>query len=704
MNPLAAFKRRLPMVMQDADGECGLACLVMVAQWHGHRLDLNYLRNAFPTTRQGLNLANVSRVAGQLNFACRGLHVDTLDELALVRRPAILHWDRNHFVVLESIRYGRYTIHDPAGGVRTYGTAEFERHFSGALLELQPSDSFAEIVQEKRYTLSKILRLTYGLRTSVMQVVTVALTGSLLSLALPAIVQVAIDSVVPKSDFNLLQILAIAIFFVSATAGLAEWMQRRIVANAGSAFFAQLTRNAVGHIFRLPLRYFESRHPGDVATRLDSIEQVRSVVTNSLVDAIVDGAMLILCGILMFLYIPSLAAMVTAVFLAVIAIRLLLYPAMRREGAVALRAKSEERSRLIDNLRAAAALKTANATVNTNARWNDSLVRAVNAGFRVGLIEANAVLLVEIVTALGTALVLYFGVLAVLTQSVTVGMLYAFFTYRGMFFDRIDKLVKVMNDVAMLANNMGRLSDFLEQNVEAAGRAMDRRIRTSVTLSGVTFRAGFADKPILSDLSLTIPLRDMSMIAIVGASGSGKTTLLKLLAGLYSPSEGQHLVDGIPLAAWGLAPYRDNIGLLLGSDKLLRGTVIENVTCFSPAPDMARVDDALRLSSLDEVVNALPRCAETMGSEENGVLSSGQRRRLMLARALYRDASLLLLDEVTSNLDSETVDMLLLRLAEIPATKLIATHDPRVIARCATVYELVGGRLVPSGGTGTMAA
>lgn len=693
MNPLASAVRRVPMIRQDANGECALACLAMIGQWHGHRISLAQLRIEYPTTRLGLNLGDLSKIARALRLQPRGLSITDITDLKKVRLPAVLHWDRNHFVVLVRVRRGKYTVHNPAAAVTDYNEAEFRAHFSGTVLELEPADNFETIVRQKKNSLSNILRRTNGLGPSIAQVVVVLLTSSVLILAVPAIVQVALDSVIPKNDLELLQLLAITLFAVSASTGVAEWIQRRIIANAGTAFFAQLTRNAVGHIFRLPIAYVESRHPGDIAVRLESINHVQNVVTSSAVSALVDGMMMLLCGVLMFLYIPSLALMVTGVFLAVVLVRLLMYPALRRQGAIALRERAEERSRLLDSLRAAPALKAANATPAATGRWYDSLVNASNASFKGSMIEANAMLFVEILTALGTALVLYFGVIAVMAQGITVGMLYAFFTYRGMFFDRIDKLIHVMTDLALLGTNLNRLDDFLQMDVERENAIVTRSIRNDIALRDVSFKAGFADKPIIADISLTIAANSGEWIAIVGPSGSGKTTLLKVLAGLYRPSSGQHLVDGTDLSTWGLAAYRDNIGLLLGADKLMRGSVTENVTCFDPAPDMTRLESALRIACLTDVIDGLPSRFHTIVSEENGVMSSGQRRRLMLARAIYRDAPILLLDEVTSNLDAETTEQLLENLASLPATKVLTTHDERILDFCQQVFEMKSGRL-----------
>lgn len=693
MQMFADFRAKLPIIRQESNGECGLACIVMIGQYYGHKIYLNAIRNQFPTTRQGLNLAALRTVAGKLGLQGRGLAVTNVDDLKKIKLPAILHWQGNHFVVLKKVSRNTFIIHDPASGLWEYDRDDFLSRFSGSVLELNPAENFSRIVQNQKYPLRNIIRLTQGLKTSIAQVTVMTFVASLLTLALPAIVQIALDAVIPKSDIDLLTILAIGVLILSLMSGTAEWLQKRIILNSGTAFFVQLTHNAVGHIFLLPLRYFEKKHPGDIAVRLDSINNIKTVVTSTVVEALVDFSMIILCGIFMYIYMPKLALFVTSLFLIVIGIRILTIPQLKLLGTEAITEKIDERSRLIDNIRAIAPIKMTNSTTSVIDRWYNSFIRSSNASFRVGIVEANASFAVEIITALGTAVTLYMGVLAVIYEQATVGILYAFYTYRGIFFAKIDSLVVQSQQLVMLSVNMSQLRDFLEEQPEYEGGANARSIRDGVELRDVNFRAGFADWLILEEINIRIPSRSGVMIGIAGPSGSGKTTLLKLLAGLYAPSEGDLYVDGTRLGSWGLGAYRENVALLLGSDKLAKGSVWEIVSSFEPSADGERIEQALRDACLWDEIEALPRGSNTVVSEENGVLSSGQRRRLMLARAIYRDPAIIFLDEVTSNLDGDTAARVLGSLSKSTATKVIATHDQFALESCSTRYRVDGRRL-----------
>lgn len=690
----AAASRRLPIILQEANGECGLACLAMVGQWHGHRLELLHLRTQFETTRMGLSLASLAKIATLLGFETRGIFVEDVRDLRLLRLPCILHWDDNHYVVLKSVNRDKYVIHNPAGGVREYGAEELSEHFTGNALELNRSDAFYAIVKKCKYPLRRLLKSTDGLGKAVVQVAVVTLAASALSMILPVLVQLSIDAVIPKGDVGLLTILAMATFAVSSLSALSEWLHKRVSMNVGSSFFSQLTRNAVHHLFNLPMAYFERRHPGDILTRLEAIEYLRHLITGPLMTLSVDFVMVMLSAILMIVYVPSLSLVVLVVFALIACVRAVTYRRIREQSAIGLRERSDERSRLFDSIRGISAIKSSNAGQPLLERWYGSLVRSVNAEFNAGKLEANVAVAVDILTAAGTAVTLYLGIGAVIGQRISVGMLFAFFTYRSLFFEHIDKLITGSTEVAMLGINMNRLRDFLESPLENRGLRIGRPLHSAVALIGVSFKAGFGDRPILEDIEIEIPARRSTLIGIAGPSGSGKTTLLKVIAGLYAPTCGEILVDGVKLNDWGLLSYRENIGVVLAHDRLVRGSIQEYVSGFEASPNSESVERAIASSCLDDVVAVLPRRLNTLVSEENGVLSSGERRRLMIARALYKMPSLLILDEVTANLDRSTADRLLESLASLSCTTIIASHEHAVLSRCSTVYTVNKGRIL----------
>lgn len=697
MNFFDRKRPRVAMIMQDANGECGLASLAMVARWHGHRFDLRFLRDRYPVSARGLTFGRLAEIATELGLSARALGIDDLGDLAKVRLPALLHWENNHFVILCSVRRGRYVINNPAFGIRELSLADMQRQFSGSLMEFERRDDFARIVGEKKLTLRRLLDTTQGLKTSVMQVVCISVATAAISLVLPILVQAALDDVIPRRDSELLMGLTAAFVIASLFNALGDWYRDRILLNAGSSFVAQFTRNAVGHLFRLPLRYFESRHPADITVRLDSIEHIKAVIVNAFVTALVDIIVIILATVMMFAYAPLLGTIILSTLAVVAAIRVLAFPHISKHGGAALKARSVERARLVDNLRAVIPLRMGQALGRSSSVWYAALLNCLNAEFRLGRIETNIAFLVNAIIATGVGVTLYFGVAAVMANELTIGMLYAFFTFRSLFFERLESVVSSTIQVSMLSANMARLQDFTSEKVEDADtwrNAGGGQVAGTVHLESVDFRVGASDKPILSGIDFQFDVSARETIGIVGSSGAGKSTLLKILSGLYGPTSGTMLIEGRPLSKFGLERYRRSVGLLLGADKLFRGTILENVSGMDVAPDRKLAQSCLTIACLSDEVNALPWELDTIVSEESSLLSTGQRRRLMLARALYKRPPILLLDEIVSNLDAETASRIVDNLRAVPAAKIISSHSAAIIPGCDRYLRLEGGLLI----------
>lgn len=696
MNLFSRPRRSMPMIMQEANGECGLASLAMIANWLGHAIDMPFLRSRFPTSRFGLTFARVAEIASELGLSSRAFVADSVEELKQVRCPAILHWEGNHFVVLTSVSRGRFVIHNPAYGVRTLAAEDVKRHFTGSLLEIERGGDFAQIVSQKRLTIQRVFASVSGLKTSVTQIFCISGATAAISLVLPVLVQAALDDVIPRQDAGLLLALAVSYMAASAISALGDWYRQRILLNAGTSFVAQFTRNAVGHLFQLPLRYFESRHPADITVRLDSVDHIKNVVVQAVATSIVDAFVIVLAAGMMFLYAPVLGAIILFTLILVGGVRLLAFPYIARNGSIALKARSLERSNLIDNLRAIIPLRMGQALDRSNNRWFAALLRHLNAEFKLGLAEANLAFALHVIIALGVSVTLYLGVAAVIANKMTIGMLYAFFTFRSLFFERLESVVTSTIQVSMLSTNMARLRDFTEEPIEeidqwrSAGR---RPPAERLHIDKVTLRLGASDRPILSEVSLELNLRDHGLIGIVGPSGSGKSSLFKVMAGLYPPTGGSITVDGQNLRKFGLQRYRRSIGLLMGADKVFRGTVIQNVTGLESDPELEQVERCLRLACLFDDVAALPWELETVVSEENGMLSTGQRRRLMLARALYKRPTLLLADEMLSNLDALTGRKILENLAKLDCVVVVSAHSPDVIPGCSAYFLIRNGTL-----------
>lgn len=702
---ILAGRRRIRSLVQSEANECGLTCLAMIANYHRHEIDLSYLRALFPLSRAGMSLGDIVELADGLGLDAGGFALGNIDEFATVNLPAILHWNGNHFVVLETIAGGRYHVHDPEFGLRIYERADMERLFSGVVLEFAPRMDFTALKAERKLTFVEIFRSTRGLGNTVWQVALVSVAISLLGLATPVLLQLSLDVVIPQVDLDLLQILALGLALMMIFEAVGRWLRDFVTLRASTLLQLQFTRNVVGHAFRLPLSYFELRHPGDFAARLDSIDHIKTYLVGGLVTSLADTATSVLLIGLMVYYAPPMAAVTLLTLVAVLLMRFVTFPKLNRATAGSLEARSEERARLLDGLRRVDALKAHNGTELFAIRWFESFSRFANLDFRARKAGIDAELFMHVVVALSTVTTLYMGITGVISNALTIGTLYAFFALRTDFFDRVNHLTTNLLHLSAMRVHFQRLDDVIGQEAEGGlhDMSVQRRIRKEIRLEEVTVQFGRGEEPILTGVSLTIDVARAESIAILGASGSGKSSLMKILASLHEPAGGRVLVDGDTLAQFGKREYRANLGVVFADDGLFAGTVADNLSMFDPAVSRAEMTAALARVGLVEAIERLPQAYATLLSEESGLLSTGQRRRLLLARALCRRPRLLLLDEITANLDPETEAALVESLKDVRAAKVFVTHSERLTTRVDRVFRIEGGRLVEIARAGSQA-
>ncbi len=693
---ILAGRRRVRSLVQSEANECGLTCLAMVANYHRHDIGLSYLRALFPLSRSGMTLGDIVELADGLGLDAGGYALSNVSELANVALPAILHWNGNHFVVLESIKAGRYRVHDPEFGLRLYDQADMERMFSGIVLEFAPRMDLKQFKAERKLTLIELIRATRGLGGTLWQIALVSAAIALLGLATPVLLQVSLDVVIPQVDLDLLQVLAIGLALMMIFEALGRWLRDFVTLRASTLLQLQFTRNVVGHAFRLPLTYFELRHPGDFVARVDSVEHVKTYLVGGLVTAFADSLTSILLIGMMFYYAPPMAFAVLLTLAAVLAMRFLTFPKLNQATAGSLEARSEERGRLLDGLRRVDSLKAHNGTELFALRWFESFTRFANLDFRARKAGLDAELMMHVVIALSTVTTLYMGITGVIANALTIGTLYAFFALRSDFFERVNLLTHSLMQLSALKVHLQRLDDVIGQEPETGieESKFQRQLRKEVRLEDVTVQFGRADEPILTGASLTIDIERAETIAIIGTSGSGKSSLMKILASLHEPAHGRVVVDGAPLDQFGRRAYRDNLGVVFADDGLFSGTVADNLSLFDPSVSRAEMEAALVRVGLAEEIERLPQGFATQISEENGLLSTGQRRRLILARALCRRPRLLLLDEVTANLDPETETALVDSLRSVRAAKVFVTHSERLLDQVDRVLRIENRRLV----------
>ena len=301
------YRKKLPLILQSEATECGLACLAMVAGFHGYKTDLLSMRQNFNVSMEGATLLDIMQFAEKLALTSRPLRIE-LEDLDALQTPCILHWDLNHFVVLKSANEKSIVIHDPGSGEKRLTMSEASGHFTGVALELTPTQEFTSKARPASLKFSDFWSKIIGLKSSLMLIFTLSVLLQVFALASPYYIQLVIDDVILTADTSLLTILAIGFALVLLFEVVTTALRGFTLLHFGNLMNIQLGANLFHHLIRLPLDYFEKRHMGDVVSRFSSLQRVKDLLTTGVIETIIDGLMALITLVMIFFYSPLLSA------------------------------------------------------------------------------------------------------------------------------------------------------------------------------------------------------------------------------------------------------------------------------------------------------------------------------------------------------------------------------------------------------------
>jgi ATP-binding cassette, subfamily B, bacterial CvaB/MchF/RaxB len=686
--------KRLPVVLQTEAAECGIACLAMIAGFHGHFTDLADLRRRYGMAQMGATLVDVMRVADALGFAGRPLRLE-LDEVVQLSLPCIVHWDLNHFVVLAEAKANAFVIHDPAAGMRRMGREEFSRHFTGVALELTPTAAFAPAKATARLPLRALLARITGVRRSLTHLFLLAVAIELFAILSPLFMQWVVDHalVTANQDLLLTLVLGFGLLLVLQTAlnAMRDWIGMVF----GASLKLQGRANLFSHLIKLPASYFESRYLGDIVSRFGSQETILTAITTDVVDVIMDGILSVITLIIMIIIAPALAWIVIAAVAIYAALRWATYTPLRHASAETIVWAARRDSHFLETMRGMKTIKLMNGENNRRVNWLNLLVETLNRQLATQKMQLAFRAARTLLFGLLALLIVWLGAKMVLDTSLTIGVLLAFIAYTNQFVARVSALINKLVDLQMLHLHADRLADIalFETEPHSEPRAWVGSIGApAVEVRDLKFRYGVNDPMVLDGVSFHVAAGES--VAIVGASGCGKTTLLKILASLIAPTSGEILIDGRPVSLLGLSNYRDMIGVVMQDDQLFAGSIADNIAFFSDRPDFAMIEHCARQAGIHNDISAMPMAYSTLIGDMGTILSGGQKQRVVIARALYQSPRILLLDEATSHLDVALESTVNEAIRKSGATRIIVAHRPETIRSADRVIEIRKGRVV----------
>jgi ATP-binding cassette, subfamily B, bacterial CvaB/MchF/RaxB len=680
------------VIQQTEAAECGLACLAMIASYHGHRIDLNTLRRRYPVSLKGVTLRALIQVANHLHLAGRPLRFE-LSHLRQLRLPAIVHWDMSHFVVLKAVTGTGITVHDPALGERRYSIDEASKHLSGVALELTPSAEFSTKNETARLPLRSFWGGTQGAVHALAQVFALSIVLEVLVIAAPFYMQLVIDEVVAKGDVDLLVVLALGFGLLMAITVTSTTLRSLILLILQNTLHLQLAARLFHHLIRLPLTYFEKRHIGDILSRFTSIEPIRRLLAEGLITAVIDGLMAVATLVMIFVYSPPIGFVVVAAVVLYAILRFALFQELRRRSEAVIQAEAHENSTFIETMRAIQSVKLFNREDEREGQWMNRYADFVNANVRMGRVTITFKTLSDAVFGVENVLTIYLAARLALGGDLTVGMIFALVSYKRNFTEKAALLIEKAIEFRVLDLHLERLGDIALTPLEPGYDrllAYARPIEGRIELRNLCFRYAETEPLVLENVNLVIEAGQF--VTIMGPSGGGKTTLVKIMLGLIEPTGGEILIDGIPLATIGARPYREHVAAVMQEDQLLSGSIADNICFFDSAFDQDRMVECAQLAGVHDEIMAMPMTYNSLIGDMGSSLSGGQKQRVLLARALYRQPKILFLDEGTAHLDVNNEKLINESLRQLRMTRISVAHRPEIMSGADKILRIGSGQ------------
>ncbi len=682
-------RRRVPLILQTEAAECGLACMAMVAGWHGYHIDLFTLRSYSGLSSRGATLSTLYSVACTMGLAGRALSLE-LEELSLLRLPCILHWDFSHFIVLVSLKGDKAVIHDPACGRRTISRQTLSQSFTGAALELWPDRSFNRQKKVARVRPAELMKGISGFGPALVKVFCLSVMIECISLLLPVGTQVALDHVVPSSDRGLLELVCLSLgILILLQTGL-NLIRAWTVMVTDSLIDVQWKDGLFRHLLGLPLPWFAKRRIGDIQSRFGSLGVLRDSFVHDITGSVIDGIMLTGSLILLVAYGGMLLCSVVAgfVLLAVI-MRMISFPRYRQLTEEQLIKSATADSHFTESLWGIATLRAQGLASQRRCNWLTLEVEAANAAVNRRRFDIIFGTMSGLTGAMDNVVILWLGISAIMAHHLSLGAFVAFGVFREIFTGRVLSLTDMFLRLGMLSLHGERIADIAHTVPEPITRATDfypAGKAIALEASGLMFRHDGQSPAVFRELNLVVAAGES--VAIIGPSGCGKTTLMKVLCGLVAPCEGRVLAGGRDIHAMGVDNYRRAVACILQEDRLFVGSLRENITGFSNAPDEAWLHACARLGHIHDDIMNLPMGYDTLTGELGEGLSGGQRQRIFIARALYQRPGILFMDEATSHLDERNEALINVAIRSLNITRIIIAHRPSTIASVDRIIDL----------------
>ncbi len=687
------FGVRVPVIRQMTITDCGAACLGMVLSFHGRKVRMHELRTAVGAGRDGTSALSLMEAASSYGLSVDPVGIGAQDLMGL-EEPAILHWQSNHYVVLERIGRNGAVIVDPMLGRRRLTLQAFEEGFSGIAFLITPGTSFsAQTLKRARWSRYwKILRRAHS---ESVRVLLGSIALQLIGLAVPAATALVIDKVIPSGQHSLLTLVILGALCFGVLHLAVSYFRAFALLRLQTLLDREMTTGFVSHILSLPFSFFQNRTLGGVFAFLNSIVIIRDVLSTQFVSMALDAAMVSGYFLLLLKIRPVFAVVALGTGLLQALTVLLTKERIHVATQDQVHSQSRAQGLIIEILRGIETIKSAGLETTTFDNWRALHWKQAEMTMKRELIGEGVRILLASLTAVSPIVFLALGAGAVLDRQLSLGAMLALIALAAGFLTPLSSLLGSLNKTQVVGAHLDRIDDVYEEIPERTSGEEINDFDGRIDFRQVSFRYAPNSPLVLRNLSFSIERN--STVALVGPSGSGKSTVAKLILGLYTLTEGQIFVDGRPIEEIDLRNFRKHIGVVTQAMFLFNDTVTRNIAFDQPGMSPDVIVRAAEMASIHADILAMPLGYDTVIGEGGGGLSGGQRQRICLARALARRPRMLLFDEATSELDVLSERAVQSALDTLDVTRILIAHRVSTIQSADQILVLSGGEIIERG-------
>ena len=716
------FMSKFPTYRQLDSMDCGPTCLRIIAASYGRIWSLQTLRDKCHISREGVSLLGISDAAEAIGFRIMGVKISfeqLCDEAVL---PCVVHWNQRHFIVVYKIehRRGQTWVHvsDPASGLLRYSKEDFlkswlsiraedsgnESHKElGVALMMEPTPKFYEEKgdEEQHKGISGLLKYLRPYKRFILQLLLAMLTGSIISLILPFLTQSVIDVGIGTGDLNFVVIILIAQVVLTFGQMANELIRGWLMLHMNTRVSISLISDFLAKLMRLPISFFDSKMVGDIMQRIGDHSRIQTFLTSSLLSIVMAVVTFIVYSAVMGRY----NLQILGVFLlgsALYICWILLFMKRRRKlDYMRFQEAAANQSSIVQLIGGMQDIKLNGCEKQKRWDWERIQARLFNVSVKGLVLGQTQQVGGTFIDQTKNVFVSFLAASAVINGDMTLGMMTAMQYILGQLNAPISQFIKFVQETQDANISMERLNEIQERDdEEKSGNEYIREIpdNADIVFHNVDFQYNgpHSDK-VLDNVDITIPHNKVT--AIVGASGSGKTTMIKMMLGFYEPVSGEVLLGGNRISEYSPSVWRSQCGTVMQEGFIFSDTIENNIGVSDEVPDMGRVRKAVRTANIEDFISALPlRYNTKIGAEGNGI-SSGQKQRLLIARAAYRDTKYLFLDEATNSLDADNEKIIMENFASFfrNRTVVIIAHRLSTVKNADKIIVLDKGKVAEQG-------